>query len=421
MENLKEYAKHLLEAVLIGLKWIAFGVLSGIIVGGISAEFASGISFVTGFRQAHPYILYLLPLAGIFIIAYYQLLGVKQPKGTNLVLNSLRDGDVVPGKMAPLIILSTLVTHLFGGSAGREGAALQVGGSLGNFLGKTLRMSKKDQRTVIICGMSASFSALFGTPLAAAILSLEISTVGIMYYSSLVPAVISALTAHLVALRLGVPGESFLLHSPLGFNEKTFLITIVFSIGCAMVSVLFCTLMHRTKHIMSSYLKNRYLRVCFAALLIILLTLLVGDQSYNGTGAHIIEACIMEPGFQIAWYAFLLKMLFTAITLSGGFQGGEIVPSLFIGATFGNFIGNLTGLDPANLSAVGMCAVFCGVTNCPMAALLISCELFGFEASPIFLIAVAITYLFSGNYGLYASQKILYSKLHETRVDRFTH
>lgn len=419
--NYKDYGRHLLEALLIGLKWIGFGILCGILVGGVSAKFANGIVLVTKFRTAHPQILYLLPLAGLFIIAYYRLLGVKQPKGTNLVLSSIREGEAVPGRMAPLIILSTILTHLFGGSAGREGAALQVGGSMGDALGRLVRIPQKDRRTVIICGMSASFSALFGTPLAAAILSMEISTVGIMYYSSLVPAVISALTAHLIAQRLGVTGEAFPIPNLPVFGARTALITILFSIGCAVVSVLFCTVMHRMKRLMQHRFPNSYLRVLVASAVVIVLTLLVGDQTYNGTGAHILEQCMTEPGFRIVWYAFLLKILFTAVTLSGGFQGGEIVPSLFIGATFGNSVAAFSGLDPAFLSALGMCAVFCGVTNCPMAALLISFELFGFGASSFFLIAVAITYLFSGNYGLYASQKILYSKLEHSRVDRFTH
>lgn len=419
--DIKGYGRHLLDAAFIGIRWIILGVISGILVGAVSAEFALGIQHASLFRERHAYIIWLLPLSGIFIVGFYHFLGVSNPKGTNLVLSSLRDGEPVPGRMAPLIILSTILTHLFGGSAGREGAALQVGGSLGNLIGNVLHIKKEDRRTVIICGMSAAFSALFGTPLAAAIMSLEISTVGIMYYTSLVPAVISALTAQLVAVRLGAHGEHFLIPEPPAFSLAPAASVIAFSLLCALVSVLFCTAMHKSKKLFTRSLPNPHLRVLASSAIIIALTLIVGSQTYNGTGSGIIESLLMEPGYTLPKYAFLLKIIFTAVTLSGGFQGGEIVPSLFIGAALGNAVAPLTGFDPSFLSALGMCGVFCGVSNCPMTALLISFELFGFSGSSYFMIAVAISYLFSGNYGLYAQQKILYSKLSHTKVDSFAH
>lgn len=417
----RDYAMHVGRIYLRGLKWILFGILCGIFVGAVSAEFANAIVFVTGFRLSHPWLIFFLPFAGLAIVFYYRLLGVRQPKGTNLVLEAIRTGDRVPGKMAPLIILSSILSHLFGASVGREGAALQVGGSLGNLLGRIFHFRDKDRRQLIMCGMSAAFSALFGTPLAAAVLAMEISTVGNIYYFAFVPCVVSALTAHLVAEFLGAKESAMLVNEVADFSAHSALLTILFAFLCALVSVLFCVSVHRIKALLNKYLENAYLRSLLAGLAVLSLTLAVGDQSYNGTGMHTIVSAVVDQGFRVAPYAFLLKILFTALSLAGGFQGGEIVPSLFIGAVFGNAAACLFGMDPRLFSAIGMTCVFCGVTNCPIAALLISCEMFGFQASSYFLMAVAITYLFSGNYGIYSAQKILYSRVSEEELNINAH
>lgn len=417
----KEYAKHVAHLYLNGIKWIIFGILSGILVGFVAAEFANGVTFVTELRREHPLLLCLLPLAGAVIVFYYQLLGVPQPKGTNLVIDAIHEGNRVPLRMTPLIILSSLISHLAGASVGREGAALQIGGSMGNAVGRLVHMNPDDRRIIIMCGMSASFSALFGTPLAAAVFSMEISTVGLMYYSSLVPCVISALTAHWLASFLVTDAEDLAIQEISGFSVRTALIAIVFAVLCSLVSILFSVAVHRAKHLFAEFLRNRYLRAVVSGATILLLSLLVGNQNYNGTGMSVIKSCVQDPGFRLFLGAFLLKIIFTAISLAGGFQGGEIVPSLFIGATFGHAFAVLFGLDPALFSAIGMACIFCGVTNCPIASLLISCELFGFNASTYFFMAVAVSYLFSGNYGIYSAQKIMYSKIAARRVDTNAH
>ena len=419
--NMKEYSDHVWHSFLVGIKWILFGALCGIVIGAVAAAFANAIVLATAFRTAHGKIILLLPVAGLFIVLYYRALGAKQPKGTNLVLSAIREGDQIPVRMAPLIILSTVVTHLFGGSVGREGAALQVGGSLGEAIGKLLHFKKEERPRVIMCGMSAAFSALFGTPLAAAVLPMEISTVGILYDAALVPCVVSALTAHFTAEALGASESVLTLGNVVEFTPLTALITLAFAALCGPVSVLFCKAMHESKHFMTKHFENPYVRVFVSGVIVVILTALVGSQTYNGTGAAIIDACINDPAFQISSAAFLLKILFTAVTLSGGFQGGEIVPSLFIGATFGHAFALFIGGDPALFSAIGMACVFCGVTNCPIASLLISCEMFGFGGSSFYLIAIAITYLFSGNFGLYSAQKILHSKFEPGRIDEYTH
>ena len=418
----KEYLHHVVHAFMVGVKWILFGGLIGVVVGVVASLFAMAIVEVTAYRQANGWLIFLLPFAGLFIVFLYQKTASDRPRDTNRVITAIREREHIPISMAPLIIVSTVVTHLFGGSVGREGAALQVGGSIADYIGRLLHFHTMERRRVIMCGMSAAFSALFGTPLAAAILSMEISTVGIMYYAALVPCMVSALTAHYIAGIMGVSETILTLRSSAVTTDlRTAAVILIFAALCAPVSSLFSTMMHKVRQFMTRRIPNPYLRVVVSGIAVILLTLLVGDQTYNGTGSDIIASCIKDPAFSVASYAFLLKMVFTAITLGGGFQGGEIVPSLFIGAAFGHTFAVLTGGTTSLYSAIGMACVFCGVTNCPIASLLISCEMFGFEGSTLYLLAIAITYLFSGNYGLYSAQHILDSKFDPGRIDSLTH
>lgn len=416
------YLKSLYRKFLINMKWMFFGIFCGVTVGSISALFGKFIGIATKFRMANAYIIYGLPIAGIFIVFYYNLLGAGKPKGTNLVIDSIHTGQKVPLRMAPLIILSTVVTHLFGGSAGREGAALQVGGSLGNALGRFMHFNEKDHRRTIMCGMSASFSALFGTPMAASVMSIEMSTVGNMYYSALMPCALAALTAHLAAERINPGSEAKMTLSEVSeFSLQSGIYTLFFAILCAWVSVLFCSVLHSSKKLAKNTIKNPYLKAAVCGIIVVILTLIVGNQTYNGAGSDIIAACTGDAAFKIVPYAFLLKMLFTAVTLSGGFQGGEIVPTLFIGATFGHAIAGFFGMTPMMGAALGSILVFCGVTNCPITSIFIGLELFGFEISSYMLLGIAVTYIFSGNYGLYASQKIKYSKYDYKVEDAYTH
>jgi H+/Cl- antiporter ClcA len=272
---------------------------------------------------------------------------------------------------------------------------------------------------MIMCGMSAAFSALFGTPLAAAIFSMEVVSVGIMYYAALVPCVISSLIAYAIAQSFGVGTETFVIHAMPKFTVSSAVLVSVLAILCALVSMLFCIILHQSEHLYRRFLKNPYLRAFVGGCFIILLTLLVGDQRYNGTGMDMIEGFFSSG--TAAPEAFLLKMIFTALTLGAGYKGGEIVPSFFTGAAFGCLFGSLTGFCPNLCTAVGMTAVFCGVTNCPITSLLISFELFGFEGMPYFLLAIAFSYMLSGYYGLYSSQKIVYSKYKTNYINKKTH
>lgn len=410
--------KHNAHRALVSLKWIIFAIIVGAIVGLCGTAFYFALSLVTVLRTQNTWLIFLLPLGGLGIVAMYRFLHNEKDTGTNLVISAIHSDDELPLRMAPLIFVSTLITHLFGGSAGREGAALQMGGSIGNALGKLFRFDDKDKHVMIMCGMSAAFSALFGTPMAAAILPMEMVSVGVMYYIALVPCVISSLVAHGIAYSFGVSNEMFIIRSIPKFGIITSIEISVLAILCALVSILFCVLLHKSEDLYKRFFTNPYIRVIAGGCIIIVLTLLVGNQDYNGTGINIIKHCINGT---VRPEAFLLKMIFTALTLGAGYKGGEIVPSFFTGAAFGCLFGNLLGFSPTLCTAVGMTAVFCGVTNCPITSLLISFELFGYDGMPYFLLATALSYMLSGYFGLYRSQKIVYSKYKTNYINKATH
>lgn len=387
------------------LRYLIYSVVTGIIVGLVGSAFHHCMSAATMLRQTYTWLIYLLPAGGLLIIGNNYLLRDKSPQGTSLVLNAIHNQENVPIKTAPLIFIDTVLTHLFGGSAGREGAALQLGGSLGGFIATCSRADKTNRKILILCGMSAAFSALFGTPIAASVFVLEVVNVGVLYYTALVPCVLSAVIAFLVARALNVAPEVFSLS---GVPELSALVSgkvIIFAFLCALVSILFCKLLQLAKHTLTKYFRNPFLRIFAGGLIVVALTLLIQSRDYLGTGMSVIGRCINDGYVPVA-PAFLLKIVFTAITLGAGFCGGEIVPSFFIGAAFGATVGGLFGFEPSFAAAVGMLCVFCGVTNCPIASLLIGFELFGYSGAILFFIAIAVSYLASGSVSLYSTQKI---------------
>lgn len=397
------------------LRWLLFAALTGIVVGTVASVFGKCVAFVTGLRGDYPWLLYGLPLGGILIVWMYQWEKGKEKSSTNLVLDAIHTEKEIPIKTAPLIFAATVITHLFGGSAGREGAALQLGGSIGNFLGKAFRFDESDKRVVIMSGMSAAFSALFGTPMAAAIFSMEVVSVGHMYYAALVPCVAASFIASAIAGSFGLSAETFELGALPAFDLISAGKILILGLACAVVSVLFCIVLHTVEEIFKKDIPNPYLRAVVSGLLVVLLAVLLGSRDYLGAGMNIVELAVEGKVF---WGAFLLKMLFTAITLAGGYKGGEIVPAFFVGATFGCALSGILRLPPSLAAACGMAAVFCGVTNCPISSLLISFEMFGFEGMPFFLLVIAISYMQSGYYGLYHSQRIVYSKVKNQHINQ---
>ncbi|MDD6798321.1 MAG: chloride channel protein [Clostridia bacterium] len=397
------------------VKWLFCSVIMGLLVGIVGALFYWAIYAVTNYRQEHPYVLFLLPVGGLMIIALYHLLHSLKNSGTNLVLKAIQSNEEVPIKVSLLIIVSTLITHLCGGSAGREGAALQIGGSFGNHIAKKLNFDSRDTKILIMCGMSACFSALFGTPMAAAIFSMEVVSVGLMHYAALVPCVLASLIAYGVAGFFDIPPTAFSIGTVPGLGLVTGLKSIILAACLAAASILFCISLHKNEELFGKYFKNPYIKIFVSGLLLVAINFLLGTTDYMGAGSNVIARSFTQSE---AWYVFLLKLLLTSITLSGGFKGGEIVPSLFIGATLGSFLSSILGLPTALCAACGMIGVFCGVTNCPITSLLMAIEMFGTDAIHYCIMVIAISYLLSGYYSLYSSQKIVYSKYEPRYINR---
>jgi len=410
MIDIKKIVKNIWSYLLAFLQWSAIGVLTGVLCGLVGAGFSKSIAFVTDLRAHNPWLVFLLPVFGVATVFLYKLCRVEG-LGTNQVFDSVRDENKITFKLAPAIFLSSVMTHLGGGSAGKEGAALQLGGSISSVICKLFRLDDKTRHILTMSGMGALFSAVFGTPLAACVFALEVVNVGHFCSAALFPSLVSSIVAFSVSSSLGTPAEKFLVSKLPEFNLDTMWRVAVIAIAAAIVSILFCAALHTASHLFDKLFKNAYIKAVVGGVLIIGLTALVGSFDYNGGGMNIIEHIFMDnnpPAF-----AFLLKLLFTALTVAAGFKGGEIVPTLFVGATLGGLLASILGLSLPLGAAVGMCALFCGVTNCPLATVFLGIELFGAEGMVFYAVAVAISFLMSGKYSLYSSQHFIYSKLNE--------
>ena len=407
--------EHLKDAVSFA-KWIIYAGVVGLLVGAVGIVFHHGIDIVTHLRGEYPNVIWALPFAGMAIVLLYSVTGMAKDRGTNQVLVAVREGQQLKLRTAPLIFTSTILTHLAGGSAGREGAALQLGGSMAAYIGRLIRLDGKDSRVMVMCGMSAAFSALFGTPLTAAVFAMEVVSVGVMYYAALVPALISALVAFELARFTGMHVTVGYTVADMAQMTPTTLVRIAaLGLLCAIVSVVFCKCMHHAPHIYAKFFKDPVARAGAGGMLLLLMTIAVGCQDYNGAGDAVIRR--MLAGETIP-EAFLMKILFTAVTLGAGFRGGEIVPVLFTGCAFGTLAGPMLGLPHGFSGTLGMAAVFCGATNCPLSSILLSYELFGGQGLPMYALGCAVSYALSGYYGLYSEQKIVYSKYRTEWIDK---
>lgn len=408
MNLFKAKFKSALQYIKAFIKWVVIAGCTGLLSGIIGTLFHKSVEVVTEFRQQNNLIILCLPLGGIVIVALYKFFKLTEGTGTNEIINSIRTDEKVPPALAPAIFISTVITHFFGGSAGREGAALQLGGSIGSIIGRLFHLDEKDMHIVTLCGMSGVFSALFGTPMAAAFFALEVISVGVIYYAGLVPCIISALAAYRISLYFGVEPIAFLDVPVPQMSFLTVTRIVVLAVILAVVSIVFCIAMKQTKNYLKKIFKNEYWRIFAGGAIVVVLTFLINSRDYNGAGMDIIANAIngnAKPE------AFLLKIIFTVITIGAGYKGGEIVPTFFIGATLGCIAGELLGLGAGFGAAVGLIALFCSAVNCPVASIILSVEIFGANGFIFFVIACAISYMLSGYYSLYSTQKIMYSKL----------
>lgn len=412
------YCEKQLKNVVIFLRWCLFAVVIGVVVGAVGAAFHHALEWAGTQREAHGWLLYLLPFSGVAIAFWYAKADMPLERGTNFILTSVRENHPVRLRLAPAIFVTSVLTHLTGGSAGREGAALQLGGAISGNIGHWMRLDDRDSRTITMCGMAAGFAALFGTPLAATVFSMEVISVGVMYYAALFPCILASVIAHRVALALGGGTTAFPISGvPDEVTALLLVKLVIFGVVCAVLSAVVCMVFHNIGRLYQKYITNQYLRIAAGGLTAVLVTLLLGTRDYNGAGIAVIERAMMG---QAQYTAFFIKLLLTAITIGVGYKGGEIVPVLFIGATFGAAYGGFFGLNPSFAAGLGMTAVFCGVTNSPLTSLLLAFELFGGQGLSMFAIVIAVAYMLSGYYGLYREQKILYSKMRPQFIDRKT-
>lgn len=389
------------------LKWGLLGALVGVIGGFLGAGFHYALRFVTALRTAQPWLICLLPVGGLLTVGLYRIFHMRNNRGTNEIIDAILNGDPVNPLVAPVIFIATSITHLFGGSAGREGAALQLGGSVASILGKGLRLKEEERTVLIMSGMSAVFAGLFGTPLTATLFTMEFAAVGTIFSPALLPSYLAAFTASRMAGHLGVHAEVFLLDETVAFTFTANWKILILAVAVGLLGILMCYVFHRAEHLAAKWFPNAWLRIVVGGIAVMVLTLLVGDHRYNGAG---MDMALKAVGGSAGWYDFLLKLLFTAVTLSAGFKGGEIVPTFCIGATFGCALGDLLGLEAGFAAALGLVGLFCCVTNSPITAIILSIEMFGSANMYLFAFVCVIAFVISGNWGLYASQKIKFSK-----------
>ena len=399
------YSLRAVTAIL--ARWLLLAVPTGLVCGAVGTAFHLAVEHVTEWRGEHVWLLWLLPLAGLAIVALYKLTGCEG-MGTNNVIRAVHSGEIVSPLLVPAIFLGTVLTHLCGGSAGREGAALQMGGSIGYNIAKLFRFSDHDRRTATACGMAAFFSALFGTPLAATLFGIMVEDVGLAFSVAFVPGFAAALIAYGVSLACGIAPTHFGLTAP-ALSIDTALLAAVLGAACALVSRGFCWLLHTMEHEMPRRLPNPWVRAVVGGAAVVALSYLMGVGRYNGAGMDVImDAVELEQA--LPW-DFVCKMVLTVLTLSVGFKGGEVVPSFYIGATFGCVVGPLLGLPAGFSAAVGLVCVFCGATNTLVASIVLAAELFSGAGFELMALACGLSYMFSGYHSLYSSQGFRTSKL----------
>ena len=389
------------------IRWCILSAIMGVIGGLLGALFHHALHFVTHLRSEHMWLIYLLPLGGLLTVAIYRHPQMKGNKGTNEVLEATLDGHPVSPLVAPSIFATTALTHLFGGSGGREGAALQLGGSAASFLAKCFNLKESNRKILVTAGMSSVFAGLFGTPLTATLFCMEFASVGTFFSPALLPCFLSSFIASRLSHGLGVHAETYMLTEAFSLTLANSWQYLILAVLVSLLGILMCTVFHKAEHLAAHHLPNPFVRIAVGGALITVMTLLVGDHRFNGAG---MEMALNAVGGSADWYSFLLKMLFTAVTLGAGFKGGEIVPTFCIGATFGCVLGGLLGLDAGMAAAMGLIGLFCAATNAPLASIMLSVEMFGGTNIHLFAFITVISFVLSGKYGLYASQILQYNK-----------
>jgi H+/Cl- antiporter ClcA len=400
------------------VQWVALGGLVGIATGAASALFLWLLEHATDYRIAHEGIVWALPLAGIVMGLALSRWGGPVRGGNNLVIDTVHDAsDRIPLSVAPWIMGGTVLTHLFGGSGGREGAAVQMGAALAEEISHRLRVRPQTRTQLLAAGIAGGFGAVFGTPVAGAIFGLEVVHLGKIEYPSLVPALVASVLGDLVARALGAHHSAFPQVAALAIDPIVALKWTVVGLLVALVSIAFVEATHRLRTLLEARVSNLPLRMFFGGLAVIAFWQLLGTSDYLGLGLPMISRAFVEP---VPVYAFAVKLLFTAITLGSGFLGGEVTPLFFIGATLGNVLAGPLGLPLALTAGVCMAAMFAAASNTPLALSIMAVELLGANALPHVVIVCVVAYLLTGNRSIYPAQRLLREKTGIGDLDRPT-
>ncbi|QJD98434.1 voltage-gated chloride channel family protein [Mucilaginibacter robiniae] len=415
-----------------GLRWTVLILPVAIIIGSVVALFLWLLSWAIHFRFSHTWLLFLLPLAGIAIHFIYQSVGKSSEKGNNLIMDEInKPGGGIPPQMAPIILLTTVITHLFGGSAGREGTAVQIGGSIAGMFGKWFKLNEADMHLVLTAGVAAGFGAVFGTPLTGAIFALEVLSIGRIKYDAILPALIAAIVGDVTVSAWGVhhtayhidvlAKTSYMLSAYLPFNWVLLAKVVLASVAFGLASWLFSLMVNEIKATFIALFTHKWLIPLTGGLLIIGLTYIIGKPDYLSLGvdAQYPGAVTIPSSFHAGGadtWSWLWKTLYTTLTLGSGFKGGEVTPLFYIGATLGNTLSGLLDAPVSLFAALGFIAVFAGATNTPLACTFMGIELFGGEHALLFAVACFTAYLFSGHTGIYSSQRIAIPKLFDANL-----